>query len=480
MWVWGGLKAAWLPPVTWVSCLLLVICLWRGAGYPVTGPGVVPWWRDLFFYLGLLFIGFLVLQWWNAGRVQYYDVGFNKWTYSPPRHVGWPSAFTRGEAAQMIHWYFPPWVLGLCLRSSHFNHQAIRRLLLFTLYSAGLLAVFGIVQFLTRTRSHYWLIPMKDTFFASFGYANHAAAFFVMMGAVAAGFLLSELLPGRGAGVRFFDADPESRMPGFRLWSVISLLLTLLLCLTAANLTLSRAGVILAGILAAWVAIYAVIRSWNQLGPAGRLNLVTATAALCCLFYFAVSGLGRRDIAREFLAGTMARTTQVSPASVNPDIAIRQELVKTAYRIWSDNTVFGVGGWGFRYLMATYRPEAEWDRIRADRGLANVHNDFFQFLVEFGLVGTSLMVLLLLVLLTGWWRCSDWGNPLWVMSGAGIGAVCLLSLIDLPFRNPAILCAWVVIFAAQSRLTFSTTRHNVTEAAAQPGVRGGSIGRLLL
>ena len=202
VWFFSGLKVALLPPAVWGAGLLLVIIL----AAPVwslwtrTDPKAVDkhvalptsWWRDMFFYFGLLFLAYLVLQWWNAGRVQYYDVGFNRWTFSLPPHPGWPSAFDKHEAAQMIQWFFPAWVLGLAVRSPVVSRQSLLQLLLFMIYNAGALALFGIVQFLSGTTKLYWQYPMSDSFFASFGYANHAAAYFVLMGAIAAGFLFKE------------------------------------------------------------------------------------------------------------------------------------------------------------------------------------------------------------------------------------------------------------------------------------------------
>ena len=279
-WVWGGLRVAWLPPSVWASFVLLIILL-------VTRSR--PLWRDLFFYFGLLFSGYLTIQWWNAGRVLFFDVGLNEWRYSPPRHPDWPSAFSRPEAAQMLSWFFPAWILGLVIRSPAVSRGTIIGLLRGLVYSAGLLALFGVVQFLTRTRLQYWLAPTGDGFFASFGYTNHAAAYFVLMGAIAAGLLYREIFRSdafnaggalRAATVhpgRYSDAiAARSAPPTLRGLQAPALAASLLLCLIGANLSLSRAGVILAWALAGFIAVYGLMRGWKKLHRAGRGNLAAA------------------------------------------------------------------------------------------------------------------------------------------------------------------------------------------------------------
>jgi hypothetical protein len=49
-------------------------------------------------------------------------------------------------------------------------------------------------------------------------------------------------------------------------------------------------------------------------------------------------------------------------------------------------------------------------------------------------------------------------DPLWVMGVIGLSLVLVFSLIDLPFRCPAILCTWVVILAALPRATEKENR----------------------
>lgn len=447
-WVWGGLRVAWLPPAVWASCVLLIILL-------VTRSR--PLWRDLFFYFGLLFLGYLTIQWWNAGRVLFFDVGLNEWSYSPPRNPDWPSAFSRPEAAQMLSWFFPAWVLGLVVRSPLVDKGLLMRLLQGLVYSAGLLSLFGVIQFLTRTRLQYWFAPTRDGFFASFGYTNHAAAYFVLMGALAAGLLFREIFQPASLKINAFKTS--------------TIITSLLLCLIGANLSLSRAGVILAWALAGFVALYGLSRGWKKLHGAGRLNLAVATAAVLFVFYFAVAGFGSKDISKEFAVKKPVHHL-LFPVLDNVNLALggRVELDVAAWQMWEDHKLLGIGGWGYRYLLAFYMPKSEWKGFVQRLGSANVHCDPLQFLTEFGIVGFGLMLAAVAALILSPLHSGERArvrvsvtrhDPLWIMGVIGLSLVVVFSLIDLPFRCPAILCTWVVILAALQKVR-ETKVHKLT------------------
>lgn len=124
-------------------------------------------------------------------------------------------------------------------------------------------------------------------------------------------------------------------------------------------------------------------------------------------------------------------------------------VVAAALEIWKDSPWFGVGGWGFRYLAVSHLPEQAVEKIA---GLANVHNDPVQFLVEFGLIGNGLMALIVLVLARPVFFGGVSQRPALLFAAAGVMIVLLHSLIDLPFRCPAIIYAWLTTLALVGRL----------------------------
>ena len=90
----------------------------------------------------------------------------------------------------------------------------------------------------------------------------------------------------------------------------------------------------------------------------------------------------------------------------------------------------------------------------------HAHNDYLEFLIELGIVGT-----LILFSIPGYFfwiifRSSRWKDPVTLMLLAGLGSTLVHALIDFPFRNPAVLSTWFAILAiAAQRCSKSTHPH---------------------
>ena len=439
-WAWAGVR----PSFHAVGVIVAVMIL---AGLLVSQPGVrraVV--RDPVFVLGLAFLILLGLQWANAGRVQYYDVGYLRWMYMPPRWPGWPFAFAAEDARQMLAWFFPAWVVAVTLRSALLDQRRLRRLLMLLACNAGLLALFGLIQHFSGTNSIYWLRPLKGHFFASFAYGNHAPPFFVLTSALAAGLLYREMFD-----VRLTPADTPSatrlRHPG----RVAILAPVLVLCLTGAFLGFSRAGVILATLLGIFIVGYGWLRGWRALTPAGRVNFLALTVVLVGFVFFAVAGLGASGIRKEFRPKMSAPDSpQTVWEKIDRELDRRPRFALAALAIWRDYPWFGVGGWGYKYLVAEKVSPEFWPAL-PKKGWANAHCDPLQFLAEFGVVGMGLLGGALAIMMCPIFRRECRRQALWIMGSAGLVLVVLFSLVDLPFRSPAILYTWIAVLAAMPR-----------------------------
>lgn len=422
-WVRGGTYVPIQPPLVWMGLILLLGLM------AATRPATLGWrssflLKDPVFYLGSAFLALLFVQWLNAGRELVFDSNQAKWLYTPPPIPWLPSAITKPEACEMLVWFFPAWTLLLALRSGLLRRTALRYLYGLMAGSAAFLALFGIVQYLSRTQSIYWIQPLRCPFFASFGYANHAGAFFTLMFAVSAGLLSRRFVTKQFGG--------RSR------WLVF-LSACALLCFLAANLSLSRAAILLVWTLAAFVVLYTLAKTWPILRPAQKLNLIAAAAATALLAGVLLAATGKEDIEKEL--------STLHPGSRSANLLGGEwaMLRPAAFEMWKDHPAFGVGGWGFRYLLGWYIPQDQWHEIR--EGDANVHNDALQFLAEFGAVGAGLMAGTVLVLLVPALKERPWRKPLPLIVLLGLGATAVQSMIDLPFRSPAILYSWLAILA---------------------------------
>jgi hypothetical protein len=458
-WVWAGLRPSFHRVGVGAAGILLIAVALEGRA-----PAVRAVLRDPVFYLGLAFLGYLAIQWHNAGRVQYFDVGYQRWMYTDPPWPRWPSAFARAEAAQMLTWFFPAWAIAIAIRSPLLDRRALRGLLTFVVGSAALLAAFGLVQFASGTRAIYWRQPLDGHFFASFGYGNHAGPYFVLAGSIGLGLLFREIFD-----VRRQPADQPSvlqlRHPG----RVAVLVPATVLCAVGANMGFSRAGVILNALLGAFATAYLWRRAWPSMSGAGRLNLAALTLGVLGCLYFLVAGFGEQGIRKEF------RLQPVEPENVSStwdrvdlELGRRPQFARAAWAIWREHPWFGVGGWGYRYLVASHVPEKYWPVLET-RGWANVHVDGLQYLAEFGLVGMGLLLAALGAMARDAYalRCHR-HEAFCAMGAAGLALTVIFSFVDIPFRCPAILYTWVVLLAALPFLGHVRPAGNTVAAFRSP------------
>ncbi len=420
-WARGGSVTALQHPLPWLGlAILIALALDRrgAAGSSVRG--------DIVFWAGLAFLLVLTVQWWNAGRMPYFHPFSERWVFTPPHHAGWPSAVDRNDASEMLRWFFPAWALMLALRHARHPDRLASRVAWFLIVNAGLLAAFGIAQALRGTHRIFWMTPMTDHFFASFGYENHAASYFAMLFALSAGVLLSELRAGSARSV----PRPTLRRRATAIASVCAVL-----CLAGVVLSFSRTGMALAVCLSVMALIVAARLFWPLVSVAQRIAVVTALIMGVATFFFVVASMGGVHLARE--------AARLPHANLSHELDMRLFMGRSAVRIWMDNPGFGVGGWGYRHFLPLHAA-AEGRTIGP--GHANAHNDAVQFLCEFGSVGFGLM--LTATIAFAWpllRRIPHRISPGRLLGAMGLLAVLFHSLIDLPFRSPDILYAWLAV-----------------------------------
>ena len=424
-WARGGTHVPLQPPLPWLGLAVLL----GGLAGPARRERVARMLRDPLLPIGLLFLGLLLVQYWNSGRILVYDDMTRRWTYSPPPVAGLPSGFTRPESAEMLRWFFPAWTLVLALRAAVDGPRA-RALLWIMAANGALLALFGIGQYLSGTGTLLGLYPMNEHFFASFGYANHAGAFFTLVGAVSAGLLGRAVMAERG-----FHPGPVEGI----------LTVMLLLNVAGACLSLSRIAIVL-GLLGLIVASFFLLRHlWSVSLPAARVGVVTAILGFIFVAVFLVFAVGDRSVSDEL--GSLRLLVQR-----RFELTHRGEQVAAAGRMWRTAPWFGLGGWGFRYGAVTDARAAAspwWTSL----GRANVHCDPIQFLVEFGAAGFGLLTLAVACLLAPVLRSKVWRLPLSGFCLLGLGMTFVHGLVDLPFRSPAITYHWSAILAILPRTT---------------------------
>ena len=121
-------------------------------------------------------------------------------------------------------------------------------------------------------------------------------------------------------------------------------------------------------------------------------------------------------------------------------------MAKTDVRLGSEQ---------FRYYLSADPATPLASNRQYESSYATAHNDWLQSLAETGLVGTSLLVLTLVVPLVSFTRHSS-RHPLVVYPLLGLTIVLLYALFEFPFSSGAFLITfWVLFFTAIRKVELS-------------------------
>lgn len=425
-WFRGGTVAGYMAPLPWIAAaFFLGWCF-------VNRPGAARLFKDPVFWTLFAFLVLLAVQAANAGRELVLQKTTSTWVYGPPPFPGWPSSFSRMEGIEMLLWFVPAAILVWMLRAMR-SRNRIHLLFTALVVQASLIACLGIAQRATGNAFLPGTENLERDFFAGFGYRNHAGSYYVLMMGCALGFTL--------------QAMPDGQRPTRRLFFLTAP--AALLCFIAVHLSSSRAAILCSWLLAAVFAVVAYRKVMRTSSVSTRFHVALAAAAVLGITFFAVSSLAPQLAEKELAT--------LSPSRVLRSLVEgRSYQVETALKTWRDAPVFGVGGWGYRYMAGIHLPREEWDRLTHSGEdvvvTANVHNDPLQFLAEFGLVGLGLLTVTLLFLARPLFRrpISKDATTWFTLLGAVL--VLLHSLIDLPFRCPAVLYSWLILVAGSGVL----------------------------
>lgn len=466
-WVHGGTRPdLLLPVIPWLTAFALEFLLifpqakstetlaearsrvWRSLG------------RDPLLYLALALTVLLVIPFFNVSGYPEYNTGTHLWRNPAPPMPGLPFCVNPSEQAVLLLW-FPP-VLISALAAKHGLLKKGKRLLLECLcWNGAVLALFGFVQLMTGAKSIFWGETVFAHFFSTFGYPNFAGAFFTLLFALSAGLWFGRACAGL---IGPSDVGGARADEGTPLVSAHVLLVPVLLNLCAAIASLSRAAILLCGVVFLVLSLYMLFGIWQKTESSGHVKLMAAI-----ILTLLIAGLSFTVFAPQALK---TEIVSITPAAVVERVSGRgQYHARVAKEIFRDHSLFGVGGWGYpHYLMQYLTPEEH--KAMQVQGGANVHNDTLQFLAEQGAVGFGLMIACVLALVVPLvWQSvkvcralaaegadEEAAKPAWlyrlppvlIAVFVGTAATVCHSLGDLPFRSPAVLIVWVLSFVCAS------------------------------
>lgn len=384
------------------------------------------------FWIGLALLGYVAVQGLNPAWI--YRTDGQNWWMEATVHRQWLPAgvsvpFEKWSQWRMLLIYGSAWLTVCSIWTAFTRRRTLRHLLIGLALNGTLLALFGVVQQQLGNEKIFWSVPSPNlSFFASFIYKNHAAAYLNLTLAITSGLMGWYYLRGIR---RLEKSDPSVVFAFFAVCIAVGVVASL-----ARGATIVTLGFVLLGSVAFIAHQFRLPRESRR--PLVTVAMFTVFAAFLATGVFA---LRSRDALGRLTKGVMQQDSA---------LAVRQLATTAAREMLDDHWARGVGAGSFRFLFTTYQARHP-DLVAQNGGKRfweHAHNDIVQFPIELGVVGVGLVlaggVCWIIVIL----RARIWRNPLSACGVAGALMTVAYAWWDFPFQCPAILITWGVLCAA--------------------------------
>jgi O-antigen ligase len=382
---------------------------------------------------------YVLIQYANPAFVQEWQTGLRIWNLKPLDHINWlPSSidsdFTDSSPLRFLILSLTAILGGLALFRIPGNFSK-RWLLPCLVINAAVIALVGLIQLNLGSRSILGIFDAMDEglglFFGTLLYKNHAAAYFNLGLAASLSCFFS-----------FRRGSAQRRSNPSWLFLIAAAVL-----LAGVIFSRSRFGFICSlGIVAVFASL--LVRSALRSGiTKGRLILLGAGVVAIVLgggFYlFKAEG---------------AKHLKTLNEEITQDFSYRQRIIayQGELKMFAEKPLFGWGAGnyrhGFRMFQDMDREKEELRNPYMERNRLNffwqhAHNDYLEWLIELGVLGT--LILFSIPGYFAWliWRSKRWKQPATLMLLAGLAGILVHALVDFPFRNPAVLVTWSALLA---------------------------------
>lgn len=398
------------------------------------------------FYFAAAFLLYLVVAALNpSGHIVSDQRGWWLESMTPPLAPWLPTSveadYEPMNAWRIVNMHLAALSLALGLYLGLSSRRSAQFVLWFFLLNVSLMAVVAMVQKYSGAGKVLWYQSSENPqFWGSFFYRNQGAAF-LNWGIVTAGVLY------------FYHArrcreEARSGGPHFLVVCLVGLIAV------SVGLALSRGGflfgAILVGAFLLLVVLDYVVSSLHS--PLRVVVPITGTLALLLGL-----GLFQAQKAVDWQA-LEQRFGDIEATIENADRDARMLSSKATWHMARDSLWSGWGPGSFRYVFPIYQqeiPELFYLRHHPKKGWIGrkvyryAHNDIFQFLAEYGIVGCSLLGLLLIAfLLPAFTQLSPAAFYLLI----GLGCAFSHAMFDFIFHSPSYWVALVAGLALASRL----------------------------
>ena len=394
-------------------------------------------------WLGLLLLAYILVQALNPAWV--YARNTNSWWLNPVDNITWLPSGMETPYKDMNPWrvlviYGTVWLTVCALWVGVTRRVTVQWLFTVIAGNGALLAIIGILQKVTGAQVILWgLLPSQSKatyFFSTIIYKNHAGAYFNLVLMLTVGLLYWHF----SRAERRLDRSSPAPVFGF-----ICVLLGLSVLLTN-----SRGGILLLMGFSLIAFIGFIVRCTLYRSESRSPWTITVLCAVFALFV----GLG----AYFLNAGTsFERVGKLIENRQTDNSVVSRTLVRNAtWDMAKDNMVTGWGAGSYRHYFPVYQrnyPEiyhVPWNKEARYRW-EYAHNDYVQFLAEFGLIGVGILTAMLLAGLRHFIRHRVWQRPHLMFILLALVITTLHAWMDFQFHNPAILVLWCASAALVGR-----------------------------
>ena len=389
--------------------------------------------RFPFFWVGLAFMGYVVIQALNPSWVWKTD-GTARWLESAD-HIAWLPTSIAAPFSDMNAWRAlviggTAWLVVCALWTGITRRVTIQRLFAVVAINGALLAIVGILQKVTGATGILWGAVKANTsglFFSTIIYKNHAGAYLNLVLMLGVAMLYWHFTRAERR------MDRSSPAP---LYAFLAVILGL-----GVLLTQSRAATILLLLFTVVAFTGFIIRSTLYRDEA---RSSWAILVLCAIFALFV-GLGSYFLNAGQAFGRLGKLLR--DGREDSSVFTRTLARKATLEMAGDRPLTGWGAGSFRHYFPVYQrayPEIRdvpWNPSVKLRW-SYAHNDYVQLLAEYGFIGAAFFLTLLAGGVRHLVRHRVWLRPHIMFVLLALVVTAAHAWVDFPSHNPAILVLW--------------------------------------
>lgn len=415
VWAGSGTRPSTLFAMLFAASIAFVCALWDNSKEPLISKQSA--FKNPFALAGAVLILLCLIQTFNPDLVVFQNKGYQQIEYI--KHVELlPSGILRDlkydDTFLALQKLLALWCFAMCgwklLRGSNFAQTSLN----FFVLNGTFMALLAIFQKAANMQKMFGIVNTSADFYGTFFLANAAGDFLVSICACALACAYLYFKKNRGL-------------------VAIAAMLASAICAYATMYSDSKGAQLSLIIFAAICISYTVYKIFRKF-------ISPALSALCLVLFLAISTSGIFLLGEDFIV----KRATFELTNVNSSVIPRLQINRISYKIFKSAPVCGVGGGSYGVRVQSIASEDN-EKYAKNKFINSAHNDFFEYLCEFGIVGGLAIILCFAIWLRQLFAhrktlCA--ANAILI---AAIIASALHSLVDLHLHIPSTMMAFVLL-----------------------------------